>query len=53
MTKLITFYKERAVLVDAGRTVDIVCLDFSKAFNTVSRSIFIEKLRSMGCMSKQ
>ncbi|RMC18247.1 hypothetical protein DUI87_05129 [Hirundo rustica rustica] len=31
-------------LVDAGRAVDVVYLDFSKAFNTVSQSLFLDKL---------
>ena len=35
-------------LVDEGRAADIVYLDFSKAFNTVSDKIIIEKLRKYG-----
>ena len=43
MTKLITFYVEMTGLVDEERAVDIVYLDFSKAFNTASQKILREK----------
>ena len=44
LTNLINFHDEMTSLVDKGKTVDIVYLAFSKAFNTVSHKILTEKL---------
>ncbi|KAK4806849.1 hypothetical protein QYF61_012570 [Mycteria americana] len=44
LTNLISFYDKVTHLVDEGKTVDVVYLDFSKAFDTVSPRILLEKL---------
>ncbi|KAK4821226.1 hypothetical protein QYF61_015794 [Mycteria americana] len=44
LTSLINFYNKMTGLVDEGRAVNAVCLDFSKAFDTVSHKILLEKL---------
>lgn len=40
------FYNKITFFVDMDKSVDIVCLDFSKAFNRISHNIFLEKLVS-------
>ena len=48
LTNLISFYDLVTRLVDEGKAVDVVCLDFGKAFDTVSHGLLLQKLAARG-----
>lgn len=48
LTNLISFFDEMTSLVDEGGAIDIIFLDFSKAFDTATQKILLEKLLKYG-----
>lgn len=47
LTSLIPFYDKKIHLVDKGKAMDVVYLDFSKAFDNISHSL-LKKLAARG-----
>ena len=48
LTNLISFYDKMTRLLDEGKAVDVVYLDFGKTFDTVPHRILTEKLAAHG-----
>ena len=48
LANLISFYDKVIRLVDKGKAVDVVYLDFSNAFDTVPHNVLVEKLAAHG-----
>ncbi|PLS49478.1 hypothetical protein CYV29_15670, partial [Carnobacterium maltaromaticum] len=48
LTNLIEFFEEVTKLIDEGRAVDVIYMDFSKAFDKVPHGRLMEKVKALG-----
>ncbi len=42
------FYPVDPTMMDEGHTVDVICLDFAKAFDSVNHRFLMAKMKSFG-----
>ena len=52
LTNLLSFYRKVFETLDSGDRYDIICLDFSKAFNRIPHRRLISKVRAHGIDGK-
>ena len=48
LTNLIEFFEEVMEMIDEGRAVDVVYMDFNKAFDKVPHGRLVQKVKSHG-----